>query len=151
MGVTGDGRPHGALRWFLAKADMAPARDCEVSLFMSGYEERLPGRASCRRLAIRLNPMAPNARTGSGEVLGSLTLLVMMKGHVGGGSGFLEPLGSGQPVKAKPFHGFPSKYYFDGCPLCPHTQTPVCIFVQERLPEMPALVLSIPMGLGVVT
>ena len=35
MGVNGDGRPHGALRWFLAKADMAPARDCEVSLFMS--------------------------------------------------------------------------------------------------------------------
>ena len=45
-----------------------------------------------------------------------------MKGHVGGGSGYLGPLGLGVSVKAKPFHVSDMQ----------HT----CIFVQERLPEM---------------
>ena len=52
--------------------------------------------------------------------------------------------------KYKPFRGphqsttlmgalwAPFEVRFDGTVLCPHTQTPVCIFVQERLPEMPA-------------
>ena len=47
----------------------------------------------------------------------------MMKGHVGGGAGCLEPLGSGVTDKLKPFL---------------YVLYALCIFVQERLPEMRA-------------
>ena len=71
-----------------------------------------------------------------------------MKGHVGGGSGYREPLGSGVSVKAKPFQG---SHHGFGCGGCRHVSiyiSTVNVIVQERLPEMLASDFGFSPGIG---
>ena len=56
------------------------------------------------------------------------------EGTCGRRPGLPEPLGSGRSVKFMPFQ------------MSSYANTPVCIFVQERLPEMPVPLRVFPRG-----
>ena len=69
--------------------------------------------------------MPGTTRTGRGSVR-LFDIVGLDEGTCGRRPGLPEPLGSGWSVKFMPFQ------------MSSYANTPVCIFVQERLPEMPA-------------
>ena len=71
-----------------------------------------------------------------------------MKGHVGGGPVTDNLWVSDDRSNLKPFQWIHLRGFgFDvGCSYVRNANTPVCDFVQERLPEMPVLLPLIPRG-----